>query len=522
MNSFKSYFLTERVMTYSLPESPLNQLYDFYLVQLLKQMAWVATNDKRFSVFSRLSQDDIQNLDDINTQLISSLKPEMLDAVLFSIMSELYHFDNEIAEEELKLNTKQIQKQIQKQIKDSTGNSGFDVNDFEFYSGKPGTPFVSRKHNLTRKEIKLLSYNDELTQHTVSPSLQNIQKLDQKRYIDIEKEERKGRFLFFLSAMKYANMSDNEFVEFAKKAFMHYRTAIYHNDEVELEYEPAWEDGYGGESWQNICIAWLNLFHAKTPDNIAYYIDKIYQLQHNSDTVFNKLTKYYLIKNAGYNWLGRALNKKFETKNVEDLFTFSSPSLHRFAQKIQADYNRVTKNELIKPHQKEISIQDSENYILSNSDIEYINKNKTPLIYPSLINITSSSLYMIWAITSNIDTVLSRPFDKPASINIGKTHSNDRIFIELAFLKDGIRYTHPILRINEINLSKKINGNGKWYIGNKRAFAHMRDILSPEKEKNIIKQTLQYTLESLDIAMQTPKLNKSLKSKIKKFYDEIS
>lgn len=73
-----------------------------------------------------------------------------------------------------------------------------------------------------------------------------------------------------------------------------------------------WQNKYGGKSWANIADGWLKLYNAKSNDDIKIYIDHIYDLQHNTNTVFNKLESYY--KEGGYFWIKGALDLKAEDR----------------------------------------------------------------------------------------------------------------------------------------------------------------------------------------------------------------
>ena len=74
---------------------------------------------------------------------------------------------------------------------------------------------------------------------------------------------------------------------------------------------------YGGEPWSNIAKAWAKLFTVKGLDNKMVLIDHIYDLQHNNDTVFNKLEEYY---KDGYRWITNALDFKRDIKNPVELY----------------------------------------------------------------------------------------------------------------------------------------------------------------------------------------------------------
>ena len=76
----------------------------------------------------------------------------------------------------------------------------------------------------------------------------------------------------------------------------------------ELFLNADWESGYGGKAWADICKGWTRLYNAHSDGDLIVAIDHIYDLQHNSDTVFNKVQSYEI--NRRYDWLKNALNLK--------------------------------------------------------------------------------------------------------------------------------------------------------------------------------------------------------------------
>jgi hypothetical protein len=68
-----------------------------------------------------------------------------------------------------------------------------------------------------------------------------------------------------------------------------------------------WITNYGGEAWEAIARAWEKLSSAKDLNQMEVWIDHAYDLQHNNDTVLNKMRQYY---KQGYGWIARALDFK--------------------------------------------------------------------------------------------------------------------------------------------------------------------------------------------------------------------
>ena len=115
-------------------------------------------------------------------------------------------------------------------------------------------------------------------------------------------------------AKKYTKISDYEFMLLAKDAF------------VQLE----WAGQYGGQAWANIADAWIKLSSANNDKDIVAYIDHIYDLEHNTGTMLNKI-KSYMDADSSFKWIRRALDYKYQTESLYDLFDMCSPDLQKFA-----------------------------------------------------------------------------------------------------------------------------------------------------------------------------------------------
>ena len=92
-----------------------------------------------------------------------------------------------------------------------------------------------------------------------------------------------------------------------------------------------WEVSYGGKAWADICKAWLRLYNAKDLGDIQVWIDHVYDLQHNTDTVFNKLAAY---NKNGFDWINDSLNFKRHAKSARDLVPYASPVIQKLANEV--------------------------------------------------------------------------------------------------------------------------------------------------------------------------------------------
>jgi len=104
--------------------------------------------------------------------------------------------------------------------------------------------------------------------------------------------------------------------------------------------EGAWSSGYGGEKWAQIAEAFVLLHYANTPEKIAFAIDKVYDLQHNTNTVFNKIERY--AKDGGYSWVMEMLDFKYHLKNPRELLPLVSSDLKKLALPVLKDFGNAT------------------------------------------------------------------------------------------------------------------------------------------------------------------------------------
>lgn len=91
----------------------------------------------------------------------------------------------------------------------------------------------------------------------------------------------------------------------------------------------AWSSMYGGLPWADIARGWLELLRATTENQMMVQIDHVYDLQHNTSTVFNKLASY--AKNSGHSWVKNALDFKAHIKEPHELIKRVSPTMRKLA-----------------------------------------------------------------------------------------------------------------------------------------------------------------------------------------------
>jgi hypothetical protein len=234
-----------------------------------------------FYLLSTLPETGDINLDDARKQandaLLPVLKKNLLDAVFFSICAELRHV-------------------------------GYASQDPEQRTG-------------------YYPEEDKVKDDLLGPQLVKVWDAYQRVRPDVDDESerlvlkgpRKGEAEKYVDSWKAAKKTGFSERQIVKMAEILYR-------------DLNWDGSYGGENWANIAKGWLNLNNAKNRGQMMVMIDRIYQLQHNSDTVFNKLREY--MKGRNHRWLQRALDRKFRARSPYDFINKASGTLQRLARHI--------------------------------------------------------------------------------------------------------------------------------------------------------------------------------------------
>lgn len=111
---------------------------------------------------------------------------------------------------------------------------------------------------------------------------------------------------------------------FTKRKFIKTCKLLFEHDEIR------WKHEYGGKTWGNICKAWLNLYESSSYNDIIIWIDHIYDLEHNTGTIFNKLSSYYK-EGEHWTWIKQALNIKKNINSPIELIDKVSPKMKTLA-----------------------------------------------------------------------------------------------------------------------------------------------------------------------------------------------
>jgi hypothetical protein len=85
-----------------------------------------------------------------------------------------------------------------------------------------------------------------------------------------------------------------------------------------------WHPAYGGKPWADACEAWFKLNGAKNNDSTMTWIDHVYDLQHNTGFLLNKVQPYAAENEIV---LQRGLEIKFSSENAAELHNLCSSSM---------------------------------------------------------------------------------------------------------------------------------------------------------------------------------------------------
>lgn len=271
MGSFKQYILNEMFgsFKYIVPEDKEQQLFDFYMYCYL---------NKRSSLEIR------QNINNYNDNYRKFSDEEEMDA-----------------EQEVDYMLGEIGKKLLPQLKTELLNVVFYALCSEF------------RHIFDKNKVV-----EDITSELESKDSIELFKTYAKNFRDELEDPKSNEDNAKKSFYAVEKSSDNEY------SFVQLMLYLFG-----IKY--LWFVDYGGEAWANICRGWLSLYRAKDVANQIIYIDHIYDLQHNTDTVFNKIKSY--MQNGTYSWLKKALDFKRDIKNPQEIIERVSPLMRKLAQR---------------------------------------------------------------------------------------------------------------------------------------------------------------------------------------------
>jgi hypothetical protein len=286
--------------TVNLQPSDTNKymMYDFYVLDYLKFLV----DNMSPKQFRDLSPDLEDSVQDAVKKLFPHLREELLNALFYAMCSE---FRNSTQTGNF-LNLQRLPKGSKER---------------QLYADWLKYMRVHRG-NYDSGDLETLGVEDP-SSDVRAPELEKLNSID--------------RNLSYKAAnysIKQNGSSKEEFVKMMKEVFEHGK----------------WNSSYGGDAWGGIANGWLSLnasenLSPKTKQGIdsmikpmSVAIDHVYDLQHNTDTVFNKLRSYYNPREE-YRWIKNALDDKANVKSYHDLLKNTSGAVKSMALPVL--YNRL-------------------------------------------------------------------------------------------------------------------------------------------------------------------------------------
>lgn len=268
-------------LKYDLPENKEKMLYDFYMLSLFTK-----SDNKELNYV----------IDEIYEKILPKLKKELSSALIFSICSEIRHIYD-------RHDTPELLKQLTSIIENNLGKS--------------------------YKEIFIKYTKNYLKDKQLNPLAKTF-------------ERKKERFNYS-SDLEGSGNSGNDY----KRS---YKAMLKTTDDLRkivnlcdfLFENSRWNLSYGGSAWSGICKGWHRLENSKSKNDLIVSIDHVYDLQHNTNTVFNKLQNYYI---GGFEWIKRALDFKRDIKNPFALYEKISDNLKPIAARVLKNNFNFTKQD---------------------------------------------------------------------------------------------------------------------------------------------------------------------------------
>lgn len=436
---FSEWLLLEGFWTdrYSLPKDKEQQLYDFYLFSsILGDIGYGSLEIQRqipHGQHKAIPYGNLQEKLEIKSQevaktLFPELKKNLLNAVFFSICAEMRHVLDMVEGYGLDNKIKQVEQVCGRKFSQLFADfitRYQNRNDLHSFLSKPNPEAMK---SIDTDALRKANIPGAAAVHYKSRNrLSGASKSYRKAYTAaLEVSPSRKKFVqlseyCFRDKRNYSRVADKKFSGSEK---MNQEDAIF-----------SWTTSYGGENWRRISAAWLNLHDAQTLQEQMLYIDVIWDLQHNSNTVFNKVKQY--AKDGGFGWLREALDKKFRIKIPYEIWPKSS----KFLQEFSGYVLRHTHGSSLEAYNKISSIHHEEEHggwLLEFTKKSNTSKNKARKVQ---IKLTWKQLIEIFESSGN------------QSLEVLKKHSKQWFAPEHDLISDENNIYHP----GPVGLNKLIN-----------------------------------------------------------------
>lgn len=226
-----------------------------------------------------------ESLDDARDKIYNHLIEEMKDSIFFAMCCEFMHIYDANSAEKL--------------------NNFFKKHDAEKFYYK-----ITMQYAVKKSEMKKY-VNFEPTDQTVKMA----------RLINESEKDYVKRYDSVMAGIKELD-SD---IEKAKLRFSEIAAVAFHP-------ELSWSGMYGGTPWKMIAKAYplvLKAYKSKDIKEMMIAIDTSYSLEHNTNTMFNKIKKYS--KEGSYGWVKKALDMKKLTASPWIIWNFASSDMQKIA-----------------------------------------------------------------------------------------------------------------------------------------------------------------------------------------------
>jgi hypothetical protein len=278
---------------YTIPKNKEELMYDFYLLTSLP--LWLLDGS---GTTAPVAEGPAMKMlaKEAQTKLVDYLKDDLLDVVFYAIASEFRHA------------------------------FGFGrVDEIEKVIGRGNMiKYLKNTGLVPPRGIKMLQ--QDLKDKSYHYPQQYMKRADHEKFFDTA-----GRKISYKAVKK--TFSDKKFVELCEKLFMAdmWKSKQWISHGYNAEYKMRYGD-YGGPAWKGIAKGWLKLNAASTYDKKVVYIDHVFDLQHNTDSVLNK-SKDYADDYGEHDWIRAALETKKHAKPME-LVLYASGTLKSFAARV--------------------------------------------------------------------------------------------------------------------------------------------------------------------------------------------
>jgi hypothetical protein len=266
---FKQFFEIFGMFNYVVPKDKEQQMYDFYMLSLLRGRAsskFVGYGEKPFYEPGNFEPGNLESeekqadymLEEVADKLLPYLKKELLSVVSIAVAGEVVNC----------LIFGSTEKIIEKEHPSSIIEFSNFVNDFSLEAEENNDPWAM----------------------SFTIPAETIFKIAKNNFSSVDK-----------------------FMNVAKTLFL----------------KAEWDENYGGPSWARIVDGYFRLKSATNTNSLIVAIDHVYDLQHNTGSIFTKLKDYDFGR-----WIEKVLDYKRDVRSSKDLLNKVSPSMKKLASRI--------------------------------------------------------------------------------------------------------------------------------------------------------------------------------------------